>query len=242
MKIKISFLTLIITALFSQTINSQESAFNNREHNGYREVFSRMSKTSAAEESKFNAKNVIGSQYFAEQFVPGQVLFKNEKLNKLFLLRYNAYKDVIEVKAEEDVIDVVLQNARVSCVIGNKLYTYSRFQDEKTKEIVHGYIRVLTKTDEFTLFTTNRKIYFQEKTSVNPLFPSQKAKFASVEKLYLMSNSTKKAVVLKKKKNFLSKIKESSVKKELSKYIRKERINFKNEDDLIKLVQYHNSL
>ena len=45
-------------------------------------------------------------------------------------LRYNAYKDEIEVRIDNDVA-VLMKDPNVSCVLGKEKYTYQLFKDKK---------------------------------------------------------------------------------------------------------------
>ncbi|MDG2194455.1 MAG: hypothetical protein P8K77_06335 [Polaribacter sp.] len=241
MKIKFAYLTCFFLS-FSAAINAQISndAIDNRTGFAYSNLISKAGKSNKT--NALSLKDIAGNPYTNKDFLPGKILFKNEKVDKLFLLRYNANKDLIEVKVEKDVIDNVLMSGKISCLIGDDLYIYTTYKDLKSNEEKTGYIKILYKSDDFVLFAKQKKTFYAEKISVDPLVPSHKAKFVGSQKLYVLDNANNTAYLLKKRKNFLALIKSSTLKKSIKKFMKKEGISFKKEKDLIRLLKHYNKI
>jgi len=241
MKTKITLLTPFLFA-FSLYMNAQISntAIDNRAGFAFDKIISKSRFSN--KKNTVNLNNVVGHPYANKIFLPGKILFKNEKVNKLFLLRYNANKDVIEVEVEKGVVDNVLMSKKISCQIGNDFYEYVTYKNAEEDENETGYIKILHKSENYILFSKQKKTFYQEKTSVDPLVPSHKAKYVGSEKFYLLEKSTNTAHSIKKKKYFLARINSSTTKKAMNKFIKKERISFKKENDLIRMVKHYNKI
>lgn len=241
MKIKFVYFTcLFLTISAYMTAQISNSAIDNRTAFAYSDLISKVGKFKRT--TKIDLRNVVGNPYTNKSFLPGKILFKNEKVDKLFLLRYNAYKDIIEVEVENGAIDNVLINEKISCIIGNDLYVYTTYKNKKNNEDETGYIKIILESDEYTLFSKQKKVFHQEKISPDPKVASYKAKYVGIEKFYLLDNANNTAYLLKKRKNFLERINSSSTKKIIKKFIKKERISFKKEKDLIRLLKHYNKI
>jgi len=240
MKIKFTYITCLFLAV-STIINAQSNdAIDNRTAFAFSNIISKAGKSKKSR--TLDLKDIAGNPYANVAFLPGKILFKNEKVDKLFLLRYNANKDIIEVKIENDVIDNVLISGKISCIIGDDLYIYTSYKDNKSNSEKFGYIKIVHESDDFTFFAKQKKTFYQEKISVDPLVPSHRAKFVGTKKFYALDNSSNTAYLLKKRKNFLAIIKSATVKKSMKKFMKKERINFKKEADLIQLLKHYNKI
>jgi hypothetical protein len=237
MKTKFIYFTFLLFA-FSTYINAQ--VLDNRAGFAYANLISK-TKTSGKSISN-DLKNVVGDPYLNKKFIPGKILFKDEKVKKHFLLRYNANKDLIEVEAEGGIIDNVLMSEKISCQIGKDVYEYTTYINAEERREVAGYIKILHKSENNVLFSKQKKTFYQEKISVDPLVPSYKAKYVASEKFYLLEKSDNTAYLLKKRKYFLNRINSSITKKEMKKFIKKERISFKKEQDLIRLIKHYNQI
>jgi hypothetical protein len=237
MKTKFIYFTFLLFA-FSTYINAQ--ILDNRAGFAYAEL---ISKTKTAKKSTTDdLRNVVGTPYANDKFLPGKILYKGEKANTNFLLRYNSNRNLIEVEVEGGGIDNVLMSEKISCQIGNDVYEYTTYINAEENEEETGYIKTLHKSDNYILFSKQKKTFYQEKISVDPLVPSYKAKYVASEKFYLLEKSNNTAYLLKKKRYFLDRVNSSTTKKAMKKYIKKERISFKKEEDLIRLIKHYNTI
>jgi len=149
--------------------------------------------------------NIEGSPYLEKSFHKGNILFKGKKTNTLYLLRYNANKDYIEILGDGKEFNKVLENPNISCIIGKDNYIFTTYLDKKTKEPESGYLKEIYTTDNFTLYKKSKKIYFPEKTSVDPLVPSHPAKYKLFTYLYVKNNKTAKPATYLKNRKALKK-------------------------------------
>lgn len=235
MKTKITLLFTLITFLFSSQVKAQNVGDLGY---AYENIVSKVGKSV----KDFSPKNTTGNPYANKFFSFGKILFEGKQMEKNYLLRYNAHKDLIEVETEKGAYDNVLEDAKISCLVGNDLYQFTTFRNLKTDEEETGYIKIIfnDQNNDLTLFSKQEKMFFPEKLSVNPLIPSVNAKYSEVLEYFYMT-SDYEATLIKKKKHFLAGV-PKTLKKDLKKFIKREKISFKKEKDLARLFKYYTSI
>ncbi|MEZ4809323.1 MAG: hypothetical protein R2819_03095 [Allomuricauda sp.] len=186
----------------------------------------------------YNESLIKGSPYFEDDFMQGEIFYNNEETPRRYYLRYNAFRDMIEVKGDEEKEtepSALLKSASISCILGGKKYRYTGFKDPKGMERM-GYIIEEYKGEKLSLFSRKAKIYVKGKTPVNSLAQKIPPKF--VDKIeYLVGNpdlSNLQYVPERKRKlvNFFSK----KYKMDVSHILKDKAFDPKNVNDLIQLL------
>jgi len=223
--IAVCTILLVSTATFSQSgrANIQDSMFRNQKS------------ASAA-----YGANVKGTPYFDVKFQSASI----SPQEKVFLIRYNAITDDMEVINKQDTL-VLNKDGSTRYIIkqhmGNITYKILAYAGKET--IKHGYFVSLTEGDNIALYKKERKKFVKlsapkiggSLSSNDGEFRNQKSEF-HVE---FKGNGT--AIKVPRKKKEIIKLlagKEDLVKK----YIKENRIKTSKEKDLIKLIKYMNSL
>lgn len=223
--IAICTVLLVSTAAFSQSgrANIQDSMFRNQKS------------ASAA-----NNPNVKGTPYFDIKFKSASI----SPQEKVYLIRYNAITDDMEVISEKDTL-VLNKDGNTRYVIkqhlGNITFKILAYDDKET--IKHGYFVSLTEGDNIALYKKERKKLVKltapkiggSLSSNTGEFRNQKSEF------YVEFKRSGTAIKVPRKKKEIIKLltgKEDIVKK----YIKENRIKTSKENDLIKLIKYMNSL
>ena len=185
--------------------------------------------------------NVKGSPYANEKFISGSI-FKDDRpvLTKVFL-RYNIFSDEIEVQkssnSSEDSYQALVKDPDMFVKIANDIYVFVLFEESVEKG---SYFSIISEESNFDLYKKSEVDYsapFYARTSYERDRP---ASFNLANSYYLVakngafyelpSNKSKISKVMGKKE------------KEVKSFIKKNRLDIKNEKDLIKLVKYYNSL
>lgn len=183
---------------------------------------------------------IKGSPYESEAFTSGKIV---DELNDNSLdcyIRYNAYTDEVEVKEfpTSTKISTMSKDIGIYSTTNNKIYRRLSFTTKAGK----SYNRVsieLVSGKGIRLFKMIKKEFIPEKKAETSYQPDLPAKFKT-EVLYFLKKedgyfklklSNKKLV-----KSFPDK------QKEMQAFIKKNRLNVKNEPDLIKVFNHYNTL
>lgn len=182
-------------------------------------------------EIKFN-----GSQYIEAKFEHSKVYGYDGTTP---LMRYNAYKDEIEF-IDSNKVYYLIKTDSTKVKLSTKLYTYLLYSDGKDKQ--RGYLLEL-------LYNVNSKfsVYKKEKVVLIPEFvPSstyQEAKPAYYkkedDKYYFGVNDTVYTMP-NKKKEFIALL--PNHKELIETFIKDNEISFKNEESIITLIKFMNTL
>ena len=232
--ILIIIVSIMSLPLFSQRNNLSFDHLNTRNIDmaQYRESF-------GLTEEEFN--NIQGSPYANDEFIAGNIYKNDKELYKDVLLRYNISADEIEVKKSkndsDDSYGALIKEPNTLIKILNDIYIFVPF--EGSNENGH-YFTILTEESNFDLYKKAEVSYSAPsfaKTSYDrdrPASFTQKSTFYMVSKdgrFFELPNSKSKIIkVMNNKKD------------QVKGYIKKTRLDFKKEKDLIKLVKYYNSL
>jgi hypothetical protein len=189
--------------------------------------------------------DVEGSPYLYPDWKSGSVTDKNGKSFPNTLIKYDAYKDVVEINQEGTVL-----------VLSNNLYptfTISFAEANSNKVIKHTfrsgydrvpgfgsnvYFEVLGQGEMVVLKKYDVK--FIEEVTNNYGTAAQVKRFQRAEKYFLIKNGQAAVEVKLNTKSVLAAIGDKQA--ELEKYISKEKLKLKNEGDLLALLAYYESL
>ncbi|MCX2717971.1 hypothetical protein [Lentiprolixibacter aurantiacus] len=143
-------------------------------------------------------KNVVGSAYDTENFKYGSVLVKGSESYKA-LLRYNGFRDQIEMKSSDNSITVLMKRNYISARINNELITIRKFEDEGRER--QGYFSVIAQHGDFELLQ-RRQIILKEAQQASSSYAKDKpARFEKDYNYYLQykEDGVAKKVRLSKK-------------------------------------------
>ena len=191
------------------------------------------------QKNKINLSEVKGSPFEQESFVFGKAMDKLTATARNYYLRYNAYNDEIQMKASLEDKDVyaLIKSLNIYAVINNKEYHYLSYADED--EINEGYFVLVSKELKNHLYTRKSKRFKPGRPAKDSFREAIPPSFKDIHQFYY-----KKGRVLyplsNKKKGILDQF--SDKKSELKKYLKDENIDLKDEKDVLKLLQYYESM
>jgi len=184
--------------------------------------------------------NVEGTPYYDESFNSAKIT----PLNKVYLIRYNAALDDMEVIQSTDTLIMNKNNKNYVIKESRSGVTYKilEYADSK-KDDKLGYYVQLTEGTNVALYRKDRKKFVEVKRAAyggnlggsSAKFKKQKSEF------YVELNASGDVMKLPRKKKSVIKAfpgKEDAVKK----FIKQNKIKVSKEKDLIKLINYVNSL
>jgi hypothetical protein len=239
MKFSYLLLSLLIIPMI---VNSQDSQISTSRDSGGN-IFL---KTSDIKVNQFgdhtnfvDTDAIKGSQYFNENFLLGTVFINNKPVKEKYAVRYNAFKDEIEVQKENEV-ESLLKAVNISCSIMGQLYIYQKYLPRKSSTKKLGYLKVLLEGKTVSLLKQEYIRYKEAKPARTSLTIPIPAKFVQFENYYFLNNGEDTAIQLTKK-TVLNAFNDS-LKSKMKSFIKKEKIDLKKESDVRKLFTYYDSL
>lgn len=186
-------------------------------------------------------RSAIGTPYLDENFFPAKISIDN---SKVYSVRYNAYSDEFEVKMAQDNIQTLnkaVENITITMVKSKELYGALNYTDSKTG-LSRGYFVFLTPDNENAkLYTKRTKRFIEAKPAQTGYDVDKPAEFKDAKETYYISIGDGYAQEIPRKKKEISKIwPEKS--KEINGFVKSNKIKTSRTEDLIKLVNYINTL
>jgi hypothetical protein len=177
-----------------------------------------------------------GSPYENESFVFGKVISEELNISSPYLMRYNIYNDVIEVK-DKDQLNELLRSFNIYVIISNKEYHYAEYYNE-SNTIKKGYFTLLYRGSNIELLSRKTQKYKEAVPPKNSFQPKQPAAFVDHETFYMKKEAILLAIPTKKKE-FIGQF--PGIEADLKKFMKANKISLNSEDDIIELFTYIDS-
>jgi hypothetical protein len=178
-----------------------------------------------------------GSEYLEENFVNGEILTSQSDHFTDIPMRYNAFKDEIEVKLHDSIIYGLTDPSRIQQILlRNKVLIHKDFYSESGKN--SGYLFVLYQGNS-SLCCRNTKI-FKERIPSNGITPETPARIIDRPKEYYIQIKNELPRIFSSKKDLLQLLGSHST--EVENFLKKEKVKLNRDEDLIKVLTYYDSL
>ncbi|WP_299672950.1 hypothetical protein [uncultured Tenacibaculum sp.] len=214
---------LITTTTFAQSIGSSGSS---------RGRF--FSDLISKEGKNVDYTGVEGSPYIVKDFFQGKI---NEYPNEV-LFRYNAYRDVVEIKSNSKTYELPRKE-------GNRVYNsslkiaYSVHKDPVTETI--GYYKEELPLKNFTLLCKQKVKFLKEKQAVSSYENSKPARFKRIKDVYYLDFGKGELKKLPKKKKAFFKLM-GDKKDKVKEFAKTNKLKHKRKKDLFRILRYYSSL
>jgi hypothetical protein len=184
-------------------------------------------------------KEVSGSPYAIEEFFDGQIRL-SDSVSTVLPVRYNVVLDELEFKKNDKVFALVPQeNTTIKILSSNKVYSYLNYNSENTAK--KGFLGLETSNKNINLYTKEVIVYVPYADASNAYSEPIPSHFKKGEKLYFIGLSDKSIVEMpKKNKDFLKLF--SKYEKEITTFLKTNKISLNDEKELLLLVNYLDSL
>jgi len=183
---------------------------------------------------------IKGSPYENNSFLFGRAYDKLTNKSMPFYLRYDAYKDIIEMKVNSNDKNTMslIKSVDIYAVINKNEYQYKTYSDGKgnTNE---GYLLLLHTSKNSNLYLKKIKKFKDVQKSENLLHKDKPISFKDL-KIFYIEKGKGLFPLSSNKKGLLLQL--TGKDNQLSEFIKKEKINLKKENDLVKLFVYYDSL
>jgi len=181
-----------------------------------------------------------GTPFLFEDFRKGDVYFSNKKMVRDLMINYNCFTGELLYNSEDITYIVNKLDIDYFTLTGDQpdeilLFKQVFIPDEKKRD----FLQILY--DEKTILFKRHLKEFKETEIKSPYHNNQEYDEYVDKKEYLVSTKDGKIVPLKPRKNSIMKTfpDQATV---LEEFIKNEKINLKNETDLIRLIEYYDSL
>jgi len=169
-----------------------------------------------------------------DDFVFGILRYENSTYTNL-KLRYNIYDDEIEYSEQNIIYTIANKSELLDVKFGESLWTFIANDNKKHS----GFFEVLYVKNEIK-FIKKYTVKYYKKSPEKPIVGSTPARFVSkASKYYLLINGNIEEVK-NKKSWFYDRF--YTHKNEIKNFIKKNRLSVKNDNDLIKIIDYCFSL
>jgi hypothetical protein len=190
--------------------------------------------TQANELDVINYSEIKGSPYLTDNFVESKIYFSADTAFSLNL-RYNIYEDRFEYKKNDKVFAIGNPKVIYKIEMLNNIFIY---YVDKNNKIKNCYFRLLIEGN--CSLVEKMEIRFEEKSEEKPYSGAKPAEFIRLNNKYYLILRYKSPELIKNVKIIPEIL--SDKENDISNFIKKEKISAKDENDLIKLVNYYNIL
>ena len=179
--------------------------------------------------------DVEGSPYLDEDFKLATVIVKDDDSYSAYM-RYNAFHDEMEMQENNKAVSLMKRDY-VKARLDGKLYKITPFKVDGNRD--QGYVVVL-KEGPSALYLKEDIILREGKEATSSYSKAQPPKFERQD-FYLLGIGEDTPVKIKlNKKSILNQF--SSHKKDLEKFVKDNKLKLKTEEEVLKLLNYYDSL
>ena len=185
--------------------------------------------------------SIEGSPYANKNFLAGIIYQEDKAVYDKVLLRYNIFSDEIEIKKAENSAetsyDALIKDPKSTVKIANTIYIFVPF--EGSLENGH-YFTVISEENAFDLYKKTEVEFSASYIARTSYERDRPAKFTQ-KNIYFLVSKNGTFYQLPNSKSKIIKVM-SSKEVEVKSFIKKNKLDIKTENDLVKLVKYYNSL
>ncbi len=186
--------------------------------------------------------NVQGSHYFDKDFKIAKLEYFGKELNDTGYMRYNAFRDEIEMadnqyQKETDVI--LLKSADVIPLINGDRYEYLPYRLESGNAFI-GYLVNIFDGENDKLYLKRKKTFMEAKVARTSLENSFPPRYVESEELYISSNGDTPVKLKQSKKSIINYFNSNSDK--IKKFIKSEKLKVSELSSIIKIFEFAENL
>lgn len=186
--------------------------------------------------------NVQGSHYFIKDFKIAKLEYFGKELNDTGYMRYNAFRDEIEMADTQfqDETDVILlKSADVIPLINGERYEYLPYRLESGNAFI-GYLVNIYDGKKDKLYLKRKKTFMEAKIARTSLENSFPPRYVESEELYISSNGDTPVKLKQSKKSIISYFKSNSDK--VKKFIKSEKLKVSELSSVIRIFEFAENL
>ncbi len=187
-------------------------------------------------------ENIQGSHYFDQDFKLAKLEYFGKELNDSGYMRYNAFRDEIEMadtpgQSESDLI--LIKSKDVIPLIGGERYEYLPHRVEEGRAYI-GYLIKIFQGNENTLYLKRKKTFMEAKIARTSLENSFPPRYVESTDIYISINGDT-PIPLKRTKNAIIGF-FGSKSDQVKKYIKSEKLKVSENQSIVKIFDFAENL
>lgn len=179
-----------------------------------------------------------GSQYWNDEFENGEV-YINDKLELRGELRFNAYKSEINVKENKYEFYSLLKRPYIHVKINNEVYKMQNYLDDEGSNRV-AYFKILNENSAVKLLFKPEIILKRGRTATTNYDRTSKPRYIRLPSYYIMKGDNPAEKTYLGKRNILKVL--GGNKDVYKVFIKENDLNMRDEEDVIRLLEYSATL
>ncbi len=186
---------------------------------------------------------ILGSPYLTDDFIKSKVYFGEDYIGDYFI-RYNALNSEIEIKETqlpEEEPKRLLANEDVRVKYGNRELRFTTYINKKG-ETKNGFLSIIEQGKNFTLYQRLAVKFSEGKSAANSMVNDIPSRYAHFVEYYYQKEGVERIDQLATKKSGVLRLLEKEDREDVGDFLKEEKINLDDEEDLIKTFEYLNSL
>lgn len=228
--VALGLLALCTTGVFAQSSRSQYDIYARTID------LNQKSLSFGLTEAAFEA--IKDEAYANPNFIIGKIFQDDQVLKDNVPMRYNAYADEIEIKKNESdqSYGALIKDPDIFAKVGNEIYVFVPFQGSNDKG---GYFSVLADGKNYGLYKKTTAVFKEPKVAETSYQKDTPPSFQKTVTYYLVKDG--QFMEMPSGKSRIMRMMDSK-KKEMNAFIKSNKIDLSNENDLIKTITYFDSL
>lgn len=193
--------------------------------------------------AKKNLGETLGSPYSTEKFIKSKVYYGDD-LQGDYYVRYNALNSIIEIKRTnlpEEEAKQLYADKNVSIKYLNKEMRFTTYINKKG-ETKNGYLSLIHDGKKFKLYHRLAVKYSEGKAAANSMVADIPSRFAHFEEYFYQIVGVDRIDYLKSSKSTILKLVGKEKKDQVKSYFKENNVSMDNEEDLIALFSFLNSI
>ena len=178
---------------------------------------------------------VDGSPYLSDDFVKGEVMLKNGDKYR-GILRYDMYANEVQFKVREMIYVIAFPEDVEYLTIGDVRLVYAGCVIDRKPE--HSYFEQLA--DGPCELLVRKQVILKDPVPAKPYVEAKPARFEPRKDVYYLKKGDEPVLKIGKKSEVIDFLEEGDY--NIAGYIKKEKINLNQKEDLLQLVEYYNKI
>lgn len=179
--------------------------------------------------------SITGSPYLNEYFLKGRIELSDGEVLEGVQIRYNVHEDIMEIDNDGEILGINKPDKIRKVMFNDRTYIYNPYLTGKDVE-KNGYFEVLIE-GPMTLYCKRTNKLEMKALNSNFGKSGMGASYFDMQKYFFVQTQNEEVFPLTKKKLLEY---AGSSKSEIKKYIKKRKIRFSEERDLIGLIKFYN--
>ncbi|MDT8400156.1 MAG: hypothetical protein RQ743_00550 [Bacteroidales bacterium] len=180
--------------------------------------------------------NYEGSPYMEEGFTEASITSSENQVFEKVPLRYNAYYDLFEVQMEDAVYNLKPGGIVSEVKFPGHHFIYSKYDYLSTEG--EGYLELVTK-GSYSLFKKHQ-VVFKEAEPAQPYMDPKPAMFQDRDPLFFIAHGENPPVFINNKRSLFEIAGDKE--KVLKNFFNERKLKIRNEEDIVKAVEFLNNM